>query len=436
MIYPTRGSILATAAGAPLVLIVAVLLPGRWIAALAWPLAMLALVAADGLRAARGGASLKIALPGSVGVGETVMAGIMVAAPALPAAAIEVALALDPLLAAPDDARVTIPLTGGAGTAEMPLAACRRGTARVAEAWLRWRGPLELVWRQRRQRLDLSLAILPDLRPVASRAAQLLEREALRGLMVQARRGEGMEYEALVEYAQGMDRRAIDWRQSARHLRLLAKEYRPERNHQILFAIDAGRQMTEPVEGLPRVDRAVSAALLAAWVALKLGDRVGLFAFDARPRVASGTVTGTRSFALLQRLAATIDYSADETNYTFALATLAQRLDRRSLIVLFTEFTDVTSAEFMIRAARRLVAKHLLLVVVLADTELEEAVVAVPRRPEDITRAVTAAALLDERLLVLTRLRQIGVHIIESAHGQVNERLVRGYLDLKRRGLL
>ena len=89
-----------------------------------------------------------------------------------------------------------------------------------------------------------------------------------------------------------MDRRAIDWKQSARHLKLHAKEFRTERNNQIVFAIDCGRQMSEPVAGLPRVDRAVSAMLLAAWVALKLGDRVALHAFDSRPRIASGLVSG------------------------------------------------------------------------------------------------------------------------------------------------
>jgi uncharacterized protein (DUF58 family) len=53
-----------------------------------------------------------------------------------------------------------------------------------------------------------------------------------------------------------------------------------------------------------------------------------------------------------------------------------------------------------------------------------------------VTRAVTAAALLHDRRLALTRLRHRGVHIIESEHDRVGERLVEGYVDLKRRNLL
>ena len=50
--------------------------------------------------------------------------------------------------------------------------------------------------------------------------------------------------------------------------------------------------------------------------------------------------------------------------------------------------------------------------------------------------SVTAAGLLTDRRLALTRLRHLGVHVIESEHDQVGERLVQGYVDLKSRGLV
>ena len=71
-----------------------------------------------------------------------------------------------------------------------------------------------------------------------------------------------------------------------------------------------------------KVDRAVTAALLTAFIALKGGDMVSLFWFDARPRVTSGAVRGSASFAMIQKRAAEIDYSNEETNFTLALTTL------------------------------------------------------------------------------------------------------------------
>lgn len=435
-VYPTRAAVLLTAAGMPFTLLVALFLPGRWYAGLAWPVAVLLLTLADavlGTRPARAEASL----PPTVGVGEEAELRVLVAVdgPRPPAAA-QLAVAVSAIASVEDDGRATVPLDGGRGAVLLPLRTLRRGYLRVEDLWLRWRGLLGLCWHQRRIATGAGVAVLPDIRAVEERGARLFQRYAASGLLAQHDRGDGSDFDAMVEYRSGMDRRAIDWKHSARHGKLHAKEFRAERNAQIVFAVDSGRQMVEPVAGLPRVDRAVSAALLCAWIALKLGDRVALHAFDSRPRVGSGLVSGARAFPALQQLAAEVDYSGEETNYTFALTTLAARLHRRSMIVLFTEFTDPTSADFLVRAAARVVATHLLLVVVLRDEELEAVLDDAPRAVEDVTRAVTAAGLLRDRQLALARLQRLGVHVIESEHDKVGERLVAGYVDLKKRNLL
>ena len=438
MISPTRLGIWATAAGVPVCLLVGVLLPRLWYAGLAWPFAILGLTLLDALvGASPRKVTLDVRMPKTAPVGGDADASIAVTIKdrRVPRGC-EIALEGDPLLLMSDEGRLWLELDGGAGEGILPIVAVRRGTARIERLWVRWTGPLGLVWKQAQRPAALRTIILPDVRPVRESGARIFERHALQGLLSQIDRGDGVDFDALVEYRSGMDRRAIDWKQSARHLKLHAKEYRSERNNQIVFAVDCGRQMSEPVAGLPRVDRAVSAMLLSAWIALKLGDRVALHAFDSRPRIASGLISGSAAFPELQSLAADVDYGSDETNYTFALTNLATALKRRSMIVLFTEFTDLTSAEFMVRAAARLVETHLLLVVVFRDDELEGLVDAEPLSADDVTRAVTAAALLRDRQLVLLRLRHLGAHVIESPYGQVAEKLVATYVDLKRRDLL
>jgi uncharacterized protein (DUF58 family) len=438
LIYPTRASILTAAAGVPVALVVAVLSPGHWYAGLAWPVALLMLALIDALTGAPArAASAQVAMPHSASVGAAVDAtiSIAIAGTGVPQTA-EIALSPDPLLDADNDGRLWLPLDQGRGSAPLSVTARRRGSARIERLWIRWRGRFGMVWKQRRLAVDAMMAIVPDIREVHEHGAHIFQRHALQGLIAQVDRGDGADFESLVEYRSGMDRRAIDWKQSARHWKLHAKEFRTERNNQIVFAIDAGRQMSDPVAGLPRIDRAVSAMLLTAWVALKLGDRVALHAFDSRPRIASGLVSGAGAFAELQRLGAQIDYSGEESNYTFALTSLAAGLTRRSMIVLFTEFTDPTSAEFLMRAAARLLRTHLLLMVVLREEELETIVERAPATTEDVTRTVTAAMLLRERRLVLTRLRHLGAHVIEAQHDRVGEQLVAGYVDLKRRNLL
>ncbi|QIG80655.1 DUF58 domain-containing protein [Stakelama tenebrarum] len=437
MIYPTRAAILVTAAGAPLAFALAIFMPDRWYAGLAWPLAGLLLTLADALAGpgVRAGSAHAV-MPTSISVGSRfpISVDVEIAGMAPPKSA-QIGLEVSDIVDGAD-APLAVPLEQGRGRGVRQLAALRRGAVTIPQIWLRWRGPLGLVWKQRRIASESGASIHPDLEAARERGAQIFQRHALQGLLSQMDNGDGTDFDALVEYQSGMDRRRIDWKQSARHTKLHAKEHHTERNSQIVFAVDAGRQMCEPVAGLPRVDRAVSAMLLSAWVALKLGDRVAISAFDSRPRLVSGFVSGTRGFGEVQKMAARIDYSGDETNYTFALTTLAGQLQRRSMVVLFTEFTDLISAEFLVRGAQRLLRTHLVLVVVLRDEELETIEERRPETPDDITRAVTAGAMLKERLLVLTRLRHLGAHVVESEHDRVGDRLVAAYLDLKRRNQL
>lgn len=437
MIYPTRLAVLFAAAVAPAALVIGIFFPAYWTSGLALLALLVALGIVDGLiGAAIRDVEIECEGPAATSVGETfgIVAHVRFRRAAPPTA--EVAVGLSGPVEAPLGWRASAEMKGKSGAGAIVLKAERRGTAILDSVWVRWRGPLGLVWKQRRLGLAQPVLVTPDIRPVREASAQMVNRDAAHGIVAQLQVGEGAEFEALADYRQGMDRRSIDWKTSARHTHLIAKEYRTERNNNIVMALDAGRAMCEPLGGVPRIDRAVSAALLTAFVALRDGDRVGLFAFDSRPRASSLPIAGPRAFPMLQRVAAGIDYSAFETNYTLGLATLASGLSRRSLIVVFTEFSDTISAELMLQGVGTLLKRHLVLFVVLRDEELEAFTAAEPVEPEDVSRAVMAAGLLRERRLVLTRLRHLGVHVIEAAADTAGPALVNAYLDLKRRGTL
>jgi uncharacterized protein (DUF58 family) len=437
LIYPTRRTILVAAVSAPVALLIGIVAPAYWVAGLAFLGFLAACIAVDAaLGASAQDVQLFVTGPHSAAVGREIALDIRIEVARAAPGWCEVAVNSHYLLDAPDGLRRRVPLEAGGGSAIVKLVPLRRGRANLETVWVRWQGILGLVWKQRRLRLAEDIVIVPDVRALRERSAEFSHRDMLHGITARMQIGEGAEFEALAEFQQGMDRRSIDWKQSARHRRLLAKEYRTERNNNVIIALDSGRTMCEPLAGLPRIDRAVGAALLTAFVALKDGDRVSLFAFDSHPRVASKPVSGARSFALLQRLAGSVEYSDRETNYTLALATLATGLQRRSLLVVFTEFADTISAELMLQAMGTLLKRHLVLFILFRDEELEAFASAEPATPEDVTKAVTAASLLRQRRLVVSRLRRLGVHVIEAAHDQAGPALVNAYLDVKQRNLL
>lgn len=437
MIYPTVRAVALTALGAPAALVLGVAVPQFWYLGLVWIVLVTALVALDAASAPRAGRP-EVALdrPLSTGVGRPFTASLRIGFGGKGPARVEAALGVDERLDAQGACRATAAVLDGCAELDFEFRASRRGTARIGSLWIRWTGPLGLAWVQREELPGAEILVVPDTAMVHDKGVRLYLREAAFGLLAQRERGEGSEFDALTEFMPGMDRRAIDWKQSARHTELLAKEYRTERNNRIVFALDAGRTMCEPIEGLPRIDRAISAALLTSWVALKAGDRVSLFGFAGRPRLASPTVSGTRGFAALQRAAAALDYAAEESNYTLALTTLAAQLSHRSLIVVFTDFADPTSAELMLRATGRLLERHLVLFVLMRDAELADIAQAEPHDPIDVSRAVAAHALLRERAIVIARLQRMGAHVLEARHDRIGTRLIDSYVDLKRRSLV
>ena len=435
MILPTPRAALLAALAAPVALVIAAAAPGAWVVAPAAGAVLIVLMLFDALLAGRI-VDWRVLGPDDAEIGEPVALKVMADFAGGMPRRMEAAVAVDPRLDRSGQVRLKLGPRDGAWQGATEVIPNRRGTAPLSGAWLRWTGPLGLGARQVAGALECAVRIWPDLSPVRSPALQHFLRDAQFGLIARRIRGEGTQFEALSEYEPGMDRRRIDWKTSGRHTKLYARENESERNNQIVFAFDCGQAMCEPVDGLPRIDRAVSAALTAAYVAMKGGDRVALFGFARRPQVITPFFGETRRFHRLQTAAAGLDYHAEEPNFTLALATLAQRLQRRSLIVLFSDFTDPTSAELMIESLGRLVERHLVLFVTIEDSELSELQAAEPDTLDALATAVAADTLARQRALVLLRLRQLGIDVIEAPWAAIGYRLIDRYLEIKRRGAI
>src|SRR3984885_15563339 len=100
----------------------------------------------------------------------------------------------------------------------------------------------------------------------------------------------------------------MDGKPSARHNKLVCKECPTERNHQVIMAFDTGYLMLEPVDGLTRLDHAINAGLVLAWVSLQGGDLVGTYGFDARVRHYMAPLRGVSGFGRIQLATAELDY--------------------------------------------------------------------------------------------------------------------------------
>ncbi len=437
MIRPTTRAVLLFGATVPVAIGLLIYDPALWPIALDLGLFVLALIGLDVLLCARPSRlTLTVDAPPRLYIGSEGHLAVKAAiAGASRAVAIQVLLEQSGDAAAPEPARLEVP-PGAIGSTLLPIRPLRRGRITIEALWLRWRGPLGLAGRSQRRPQALTIDVVPDIRGIASAAVQFFSRDAVDGIKVQRQKGEGTEFEALRDHVQGLDNRFIDWKHSAKHLKLLSKEFRIERNHQIVLAFDTGYLMAEPIDGLPRLDHAIHAGLLLGWVALRSGDHVGSFGFDARIRQYLQPSPGRSAFARLQNASSQLGYRAEETNFTLGLAELNARLKRRALVVLFTEFIDTTTAGLLLESLQRMANRHAVIFVTLRDPLLADIVEAEPESFRPVAEAVVARDLQRERAVVLERLARMGVHCLEIPPRGLAVGLVNRYLTIKQRGLL
>lgn len=432
---PTRLAWLLLLIGAALAVLPAGVAPSLAAAWLGYVMGVLALGALDGALATRLGAlTPRIVLAPALPVGVPAVLAVEVGAPhTRTALAVEAEVEGDPDLGLGPPATAAIDGREG-GSIELQLTPRRRGRAAVHALWLRWKGPFGLLERVVRLPAEAETRVVPDLSATRQAALALdATRYAQAGLKVERFVGDGSEFDAMREYVPGLDARSISWRATARHRRLVCHQFRAERNHPVVIAFDTGRLMGERLGEATRLDHAIHAGLRLAWTALRTGDRVGLFAFDALPRAWVPPDRARGTFAALRLATAELAYGTSESNFTLGLLDLVQRLPRRTLIVLMTDVVDSIGAELLVENVARLVRRHVVLFVTLADPQLRRAADAPPNDASALARAVVAKRLLDERAAVLERMARLGVLVLDAPPELLGPTLVSRYLEAKRR---
>lgn len=324
----------------------------------------------------------------------------------------------------------------GDATAIVDCRAVRRGVWRFEHLWLRWPSRLGLLEFVPRLAVGAEVRVVPNIRLVQSGQITTTVMSTLYGVKENRAIGEGSEFQQLRDFVPGMDIKTIDWKRSARRRSLVAKELRAERNHHVIVALDNGYLMREEIGGLPKIDHAVTAALATAWAASIGGDLVGHYSYDVKPRTFSAPAPGRTAFARLRSWTAELDYVSRETNHTLALTELNARTPKRSLIIIFTDFVDTTSAELLVENIGILAKRHLLIFVALRDPDLEGLVESAPDDLHGAARLVAANQALNERRLVFERLSRMGVTIVDAKPNNVTARLISAYLEIKARELI
>jgi uncharacterized protein (DUF58 family) len=312
----------------------------------------------------------------------------------------------------------------------------RRGRFLPAELAVRTTGRLGLAARQATRRQPGELRVYPPFGP--RQHAEVTARIRLAGVGDRRDRvpGGGTDFDQLREYQVDDDARRIDWSATARVAKPIVRTYRVERHQTLQLLFDNGRIMAGRVAGAPRAEHAIDGALMLTAAASRLGDRVGLTAFDRVIRSSVPPRTGTGQLTRVCEALYQLEPELVESDYQAAFAHLAATARRRSLVCLLTELGDRSLEETLLPALPVLARTHLVLVGAARDPDVVAWAAGPPATTEDAYRQAAALQHLEGRRRLALRLRALGAVVVDRPPGELAPALTDAYLRAKSTGRL
>jgi uncharacterized protein (DUF58 family) len=157
-------------------------------------------------------------------------------------------------------------------------------------------------------------------------------------------KGFSVEFRQHRPYVQGDEIRRLDWKVFGRSDRFYIREYDEETNLRATIVLDASGSMNyRGGKGILKFDYARKLAASLAYLLMSQQDAVGLITFDSKVREVIPCRTKiTHLHLLLEAMVKTAP--GKDTSLAPVIESLAQRLKRRGLIILISDFFDDPAA--------------------------------------------------------------------------------------------
>lgn len=257
------------------------------------------------------------------------------------------------------------------------------------------------------------------------------------------------EFQDIREYVPGDDIRTVNWKATARAGRTMVNNYEDERSQHIYNIIDCGRTMHRTFGGVTLQDYAINASLLLSYTALHTeGDNVGLFSYGSTGIDYLPSRSGEVQLNNILKQLYSLETEYGEGDLEELCLILDRKVQRRSLVCLYTDYTTLTALERQICFLQRISRRHCLVVVMFLDRELEN----LSERKNwvsdgfegvnghngngktevsDFVERSLAKDLLQQKLSIVDRLQQNGIQCVLTYPENLSFSIVRKYMELK-----
>ena len=318
----------------------------------------------------------------------------------------------------------------------------RRGEVSFAPADVRVRSRFGLCELLEKLGDAAARRVYPDFAQVARYAWLAGDRRLAEiGIKTFQRRGAGTDFKQLAEYRVGDPVRWIDWKATLRFGKPIVREFQDARDQCVMLLVDCGRRMRADDRqsglGNTHFDQVLNAVMLLSYVALKQGDEVGAMTFGTPPDAARSFPPrkGVQALNLLMGELYAVQPTPTHSDYIQAARNFLARHNKRSLVVIITNFRDEDSTELG-SALRLLRTRHLVLLASLREGIARE-LASQPLTSTEAAVEIASAHLFEQsRRDAFNRLAAHDALMVDAEPERLGVELVNRYQAAKGAGLI
>ena len=297
--------------------------------------------------------------------------------------------------------------------------------------------PIQLILRRFQIPEEIAVPVYPSF--IQMRKYELLaisNHLSEAGIKKIRRVGHTLEFDQIREYVTGDDYRTINWKATARRRTFMVNHYQDEKSQQIYSVIDKGRVMKMPFDGMSLLDYAINASLVISNIALNKQDKAGIITFA---NTVDSIVTADRKQGQVSRIMDVLYNQTTrhlESDYARLFALILQKINRRSLILLFTNFETLNALRRQLPFLRKIAKKHLLVVIFFENTELSGLTGQPAQKLETVYLKTIAEQFIFEKKQIVKELQRYGIYAVLTPPENLSVNTINQYLYLKARGFI
>jgi uncharacterized protein (DUF58 family) len=291
---------------------------------------------------------------------------------------------------------------------------------------------LGLIQRKVTYNIPETVAVYPSFIQMKKYEMQVFSQTAsLAGIRRVREIGENDEFEHIRNYSQGDNIKSINWRATSRRNELMVNQYENSKSQMVYTIIDKGRSMKMPFNGLTLLDYAINTSLVVSNIVLRKYDKAGLITFS--DKVGAMVKADSQQHQLQKITKHLYDQTTGfkESNFELMFYTLRSQISRRSILLFFTNFELPYEMRRNLKFLKSLNQKHLLVLIMFINTELESAQFKDTRKMKDIYYKTFAQRTIIEKEKIANELRANGIQVILTKPEDLSINTVNKYLEIK-----